>query len=271
MFGRKLDMVCSMQPYGKRRQVVERAEDSDPAIDGDTRIASDREPGSHLRGKRQLECGRRVPAADRSAVRLRTASRRGCSPAASSSSASDSSLVSALPVQHRAARPAAPAPANRPSPRPRLRNLHVSRRAVDNIQTLHVERHARRLFRPSDSCAPAPKSPPRRPARRSAAPPDAGSDSCARWSSRSRRPTLVSGVTPRAVARQVVSESGNSTLRLGVPARVGHAGPPPRTPCPGNALRTFGWTSRSGLSCASRDGGRSSASCMRRLPASPLK
>jgi len=39
----------------------------------------------------------------------------------------------------------------------------------------------------------------------------------------------------------------------------------------GNALRTFGCTRRSGLSCASPREGRAFANCIARLPAWPLK
>ncbi len=83
-------------------------------------------------------------------------------------------------------------------------------------------------------------------------------------------PTRVSAVTPRAVARHVVSESGNSTLACALPA-ASVTRSAAQNAVSGNALRIFGCTMRSGLSCASREGSRSAASRMRRLPASPLK
>ena len=75
---------------------------------------------------------------------------------------------------------------------------------------------------------------------------------------------------PRAVARQVVSESGNSTLARAWPAASVTTSAAQKA-VSGNALRILGCTRRSGFSCARRERGRSSASRMRRLPASPLK
>ena len=66
-------------------------------------------------------------------------------------------------------------------------------------------------------------------------------------------PTLVSGVTPRAVARQVVRESGNSTLARAWPA-LSVTRSVAQKAVSGKALRILGCTRRSGLSCARRDG-----------------
>ena len=84
-------------------------------------------------------------------------------------------------------------------------------------------------------------------------------------------PTLESAVMPRVVVRQVVTESGKVTLAIPFPsAPVLTAGS--QSAVSGNSLRTLGCTKRSGFSCARawREDA-SSASIMRRLPASPWK
>ena len=61
-------------------------------------------------------------------------------------------------------------------------------------------------------------------------------------------------MTPRAVARQVVSESGKSTLAWAWPAASVVTSAAQKA-VSGNALRTLGCTRRSGLSCARSRGG----------------
>ena len=78
-------------------------------------------------------------------------------------------------------------------------------------------------------------------------------------------PTLVSGVMPRAVARQVVSESGNSTLVRAWPApSVTRSAA--QYAVSGNALRTLGSVIARASTAPGATAGRISASCMRRLP-----
>ena len=62
MFGRKLDMVCSTQPYGNVVRYSS-APKSDPAIDGDTRMPSSSRAGLHLRRETSGRRPRLLPAA----------------------------------------------------------------------------------------------------------------------------------------------------------------------------------------------------------------
>src|SRR5205809_6937319 len=94
MSGRKLDMVCSTQPYGKEVR-YSRAPNNEPAIDGEIRSDNRREPGSTCAGKA------RVNVADPVSVREPPLDSASLTPGgftgSSSSSASDSSSVSASP------------------------------------------------------------------------------------------------------------------------------------------------------------------------------
>ena len=87
---------------------------------------------------------------------------------------------------------------------------------------------------------------------------------------RTAPPTWVSRVTPRAVARQVVKESGKSRFAVARPS-----GPVVRwatqSAVSGNALRTRGSASVCGLSAASADPGRSEVSRIAFFPEAPWK
>src|ERR1039457_3170381 len=95
MLGRKLDMVCSTQPYGKEVR-YSMAPNSEPAMDGETPTVSEREPGWILAGKvRSKEVS--VPAASEPPCGCASLT-PGMLTGRSNCMASDSSLVRALPV-----------------------------------------------------------------------------------------------------------------------------------------------------------------------------
>ncbi len=81
-------------------------------------------------------------------------------------------------------------------------------------------------------------------------------------------PTFVSAVMPRAVARQVVSESGKVTRAVARPCALVRKNAAQKA-VSGNSLRIFGSTSRSGFICAKAFDALSCTSSIRRLPASP--
>src|ERR1700722_19747557 len=98
MFGRKLDMVCSTQPYGKDVRYSS-APNKDPAIDGDTRSDIEREPGWALPGNVRSNIA--DPPGDPAAAMDPPRACESFTPAMftgrSNCRASDSSLVRALP------------------------------------------------------------------------------------------------------------------------------------------------------------------------------
>ena len=151
-FGRKLDIVCSTQPYGKRGQVLQRPEQRSC----DRRRKPHRQaPRSrlHFGRERQVERRRRCPPPPR---------RRA--PAPSSRPARSPAVpVPARPTPHRSAPCPSPshcAPAfarTRQSTlaSPRLGTVTSRVRAFEHLQPLHLQRNARGLRVLPGSCAPA--------------------------------------------------------------------------------------------------------------------
>src|ERR1039457_5334986 len=95
MLGRKLDIVCSTQPYGKEVRYSSAA-NSEPASGGETRNEMDRDCGCTLSGKMRSKAA--DPPAGSEPPWARESLTPGTFTGRSSWSASDSSSVRALPV-----------------------------------------------------------------------------------------------------------------------------------------------------------------------------
>ena len=153
--GRKLESVCSVQPYGNDGQVVERAEQRPGHRRRERHATTVRDAGIRRRGNRDLgRLLRRRRAACRSR-RLRGAGRRAA-PASAARQRRLSASVRAVAVT--VAVPTADArkrQSSRRSPplRDRCRSSASGGAASVGVEALGRERDARRPSRRADSCA----------------------------------------------------------------------------------------------------------------------